>query len=573
MLELASGSLVPRPTTTSSASARGRSRRRRGDARRRRRAAASASIAEVAAEAHLDAGVVGDEAVHLPGQVVLHVAGGEQHARHREDPPRAARRQRGEPVADRRPGEFEIAGGEIVVGQPRRATPRRASSNSRIASGSRLPWPHSSTAVSLIALSCCRLRLAALPASMNCRPSACTTRCCCCSPALAIDAVFGDMPAVFRPCPASGRAGRPGDRVLRAASSTARPAATPRAASAASSRSSCWSARAALGWACIDRLCRGSLAGAAVEAVLIGVLRRAAQPLSTMSPRSPRRSTRGGLAGGRQAVTPDRRPRPDKPRRARRRPRRDRKPRGEFQRRRRGAGVLVSAARPAGTFRLQDGEHARQHDRPSLAALSRLRLGGGAPRRSAEPGAGAAQRPACSPARRSFAASARPGQRSRIMLRDGRKHRSPNAGWPEAAMAGALGLALAGPRHYAEGAVDDPWLGDGMPEAAPADIVRALQPLSPRLPDPGGLLLGAWLAAHAHAARLRRGGRAAASKRWRGRGCARDGRRAHRASLRSADRRRSRSVRASKPGEKGTAERVAGEKAVHDSSRRPARRR
>ena len=32
-----------------------------------------------------------------------------------------------------------------------------------------------------------------------------------------------------------------------------------------------------------------------------------------------------------------------------------------------------------------------------------------------------------------------------------RKHHSPNAGWPEAAMAGALGLALAGPRHYAEG--------------------------------------------------------------------------------------------------------------------------
>ena len=47
------------------------------------------------------------------------------------------------------------------------------------------------------------------------------------------------------------------------------------------------------------------------------------------------------------------------------------------------------------------------------------------------------------------------------MLRDGRKHRSPNAGWPEAAMAGALGLALAGPRRYAEGVVADPWLGEG----------------------------------------------------------------------------------------------------------------
>ena len=32
-------------------------------------------------------------------------------------------------------------------------------------------------------------------------------------------------------------------------------------------------------------------------------------------------------------------------------------------------------------------------------------------------------------------------------------------------MAGALGLALAGPRHYAEGVVDDPWLGDGTARA------------------------------------------------------------------------------------------------------------
>ncbi len=36
-----------------------------------------------------------------------------------------------------------------------------------------------------------------------------------------------------------------------------------------------------------------------------------------------------------------------------------------------------------------------------------------------------------------------------VMWRDARKHRSPNAGWPESAMAGALGIALAGPRQYA----------------------------------------------------------------------------------------------------------------------------
>src|SRR3954470_21055431 len=45
--------------------------------------------------------------------------------------------------------------------------------------------------------------------------------------------------------------------------------------------------------------------------------------------------------------------------------------------------------------------------------------------------------------------------------RDSRHHRSPNAGYPEAAMAGALGLALAGPRDYGGVRVDDPLIGDG----------------------------------------------------------------------------------------------------------------
>ncbi|GJD80861.1 cobalamin biosynthesis protein CobD [Methylobacterium gregans] len=58
--------------------------------------------------------------------------------------------------------------------------------------------------------------------------------------------------------------------------------------------------------------------------------------------------------------------------------------------------------------------------------------------------------------------------------RDARKHRSPNAGWPEAAMAGALGLALAGPRVYGGTVVADAWMGDGRSAAAPADIERAL---------------------------------------------------------------------------------------------------
>lgn len=58
--------------------------------------------------------------------------------------------------------------------------------------------------------------------------------------------------------------------------------------------------------------------------------------------------------------------------------------------------------------------------------------------------------------------------------RDARRHRSPNAGWPEAAMAGALGLRLAGPRRYAGILVDDAWMGDGRSAALPSDLRRAL---------------------------------------------------------------------------------------------------
>jgi adenosylcobinamide-phosphate synthase len=62
-----------------------------------------------------------------------------------------------------------------------------------------------------------------------------------------------------------------------------------------------------------------------------------------------------------------------------------------------------------------------------------------------------------------------------VVRRDASRHRSPNAGWPESAMAGALGLALAGPRRYAEQVVEDPFLNaDAIDQAAPDDIGRAL---------------------------------------------------------------------------------------------------
>ncbi len=63
----------------------------------------------------------------------------------------------------------------------------------------------------------------------------------------------------------------------------------------------------------------------------------------------------------------------------------------------------------------------------------------------------------------------------RAVLNDAHRHRSPNAGWPEAAMAGALGLALAGPRRYSGRTVRDAWMGRGRSRATPQDIHRALR--------------------------------------------------------------------------------------------------
>ncbi len=61
-----------------------------------------------------------------------------------------------------------------------------------------------------------------------------------------------------------------------------------------------------------------------------------------------------------------------------------------------------------------------------------------------------------------------------IALRDAGRHASPNAGWPEAAMAGALGLRLGGPRNYGAQRVAGATFGDGRFEASREDIWRAL---------------------------------------------------------------------------------------------------
>ena len=57
---------------------------------------------------------------------------------------------------------------------------------------------------------------------------------------------------------------------------------------------------------------------------------------------------------------------------------------------------------------------------------------------------------------------------------DAPRHRSPNAGYPEAAVAGALGLSLAGPRVYGGVRIDDATMGSGRWNASAADIRRAL---------------------------------------------------------------------------------------------------
>lgn len=63
----------------------------------------------------------------------------------------------------------------------------------------------------------------------------------------------------------------------------------------------------------------------------------------------------------------------------------------------------------------------------------------------------------------------------RCLWRDARRHASPNAGWPEAAMAGALGLRLGGPNLYDGQPHAGAFLGDGTPSATPAHLARALR--------------------------------------------------------------------------------------------------
>lgn len=72
------------------------------------------------------------------------------------------------------------------------------------------------------------------------------------------------------------------------------------------------------------------------------------------------------------------------------------------------------------------------------------------------------------------AVSGRPKTALKVMWRDAGLHRSPNAGWPEAAMAAGLGVRLSGPRVYADRVAEEPWVNAGAADPTPGDLQRGL---------------------------------------------------------------------------------------------------
>lgn len=65
-------------------------------------------------------------------------------------------------------------------------------------------------------------------------------------------------------------------------------------------------------------------------------------------------------------------------------------------------------------------------------------------------------------------------QALKVMIADAGHHRSPNAGWPEAALAGGLGVRLSGPRVYDGALSSEPYVNVGAPDPRPFDLARGL---------------------------------------------------------------------------------------------------
>ena len=93
-----------------------------------------------------------------------------------------------------------------------------------------------------------------------------------------------------------------------------------------------------------------------------------------------------------------------------------------------------------------------------------------------------------------FLPGARAGDGLRAAFRDARRHRSVNAGWPEAAMAGALGFAIAGPRHYQGMSVDDAWMGDGRRDLGAPEVHAGLRLYTAATGLLAAVLAAGWLA-------------------------------------------------------------------------------
>jgi adenosylcobinamide-phosphate synthase len=314
---------------------------------------------------------------------------------------------------------------------------------------------------------------------------------------LAIDAAFGDMPAVFahvpHPVVLAGRAIAFFERKLNRPNRSEES----RRERGIVTLVVLVGGAAGLGWA-LHFLCRGSLAGAVVEALAIGILvaqRSLFQHVAAVGAALSQGGLAGGLAAGRNAVShivgrdPMHLDRHGVARAA-----------IESLAENFSDGVVAPvfwylvlglpglfAYKMANTLDSMIGHRAARYRSFGWAAarfddllnlvpapLSGLLLSAAA----------------------LFTDRATPARALATMLRDGRKHHSPNAGWPEAAIAGALGLALAGPRVYAEGVVTDPWLGDGTPGATPAHIARALRLYVLACLLLAGLVLGVWLAGH-----------------------------------------------------------------------------
>ncbi|MCZ6721771.1 MAG: cobalamin biosynthesis protein, partial [Proteobacteria bacterium] len=96
-----------------------------------------------------------------------------------------------------------------------------------------------------------------------------------------------------------------------------------------------------------------------------------------------------------------------------------------------------------------------------------------------------------------FTPSARAGGGLQVMFRDAGHGTEPGTAWPQAAVAGALGLALQGPKRVRGRVLDAPWLGDGRARATPLDIRRTLLLYAVACLILGTLILAVTAARHA----------------------------------------------------------------------------